>query len=195
MAQADQATALATPDLTASATVTDGAFRSPRSTEDPRAEQSSEQGTSERTNRTWRIVTATGASSEGYLPSWADDDPSETGVPADQLSNRLSDVSHRELFDGQSLRLASPQTPESPGDFKLFWGSIDCNPYDEDPESRIPIVNLAIIEDFWITGLDPDGTADVAAKLRAQADRLDNEVIPRLVAARDDWEAHHRLRP
>ncbi|WP_405584994.1 DUF6907 domain-containing protein [Streptomyces sp. NBC_01190] len=35
--------------------------------------------------------------------------------------------------------------------------------------------------------LDPDGLAEVAAQLRAQADRLDHEIRPQLVAVRADW--------
>jgi hypothetical protein len=74
---------------------------------------------------------------------------------------------------------------------QVLWGSIDCIPYAEDPEPRIPVVNIAIIEDYWINDLDPDGLTELAARLRAQADRLENEIRPRLIAARTDW-AHHQ---
>jgi hypothetical protein len=42
-----------------------------------------------------------------------------------------------------------------------------------------------------VFGLDPDGLAEIAAKLRAQADRLDHDIRPQLLAARADWAAHH----
>ncbi|MFJ4407259.1 DUF6907 domain-containing protein [Streptomyces sp. NPDC088910] len=67
---------------------------------------------------------------------------------------------------------------------------MECRPFAEEPEARAPVVNLAIVEDFWIDGLDPAGLAQIAAKLRAQADRLDHEIRPRLVAARADWAEH-----
>jgi hypothetical protein len=41
----------------------------------------------------------------------------------------------------------------------------------------------------WILGLDPNGLADIATKLRAHADLLDHKVRPALVAARKDWAA------
>jgi hypothetical protein len=103
--------------------------------------------------RTWTIATTNGPVVSGYLPDWAEDDPSESGVPVAGLSARLDDVWHR--------------------------------------APRVPVVNLLIVDDYWITDLDPNGLAEVAARLRAQADRLDREVGPALVAAREDWAAHH----
>jgi len=86
---------------------------------------------------------------------------------------------------------ASQGESSQPGQEMVFWGSIDCSPYAEDPEPRVPVVNIAIVDDFWIMGLDPDGLTGIAAQLRAQADRLDHEIRPRLIACRDDWSTHH----
>ncbi|WP_405585862.1 DUF6907 domain-containing protein [Streptomyces sp. NBC_01190] len=146
------------------------------------------------TGRTWTITTTAGFTVEGYLPAWAEEDPSATGVPLDRLPVRLADVGHWTHFGGQSMRVRSPAFEGEgggEGEEQVFWGSIDCHPYADDPEPRVPVVNLAIIEDFWINNLDPDGLARVAAQLRAQADRLDQEIRPRLIAARADWAEHH----
>jgi hypothetical protein len=74
---------------------------------------------------------------------------------------------------------------------EVFCGTIDCHPYTNDPAPRVPVANIRIVDDYWITNLDPAELADIAAKLRAQADWLDNEVRPALAATRDDWTAHH----
>ena len=145
--------------------------------------------------RTWTITTTVGKSVIGYLPDWAEGDPSATGVPLKRLSPELDDIRHHAAFDGQFVRVHSPTAGRDKDDTteeRIFCGSIECHPYAEDPDPRVPVVNIAIIGDLWINDLDPTGLADVAAKLRAQADRLDNEVRPALVAARDDWAAHHR---
>lgn len=146
--------------------------------------------------RTWIITTTVGKSVIGYLPDWAESDPSVTGVPLKRLSPELDDIRHHAPFDGQFVRVHSPAAGHDKDDTteeRIFCGGIECHPYAEDPEPRVPVVNIAIIGDLWIKDLDPDGLADVVAKLRAQADRLDNEVRPALVAARDDWAAHHRF--
>jgi hypothetical protein len=140
---------------------------------------------------TWSVTTTTGFTVSGHLPAWADEDPSESGVPLGRLSIVLEDVGHRSSFEGQLLPARSPAC-EGDAAGHILWGSIDCNPYVEDPAPRVPVANVALVADYWINDLDPAGVADLAAKLRAQADRLDDEVRPALVAARADWAAHHR---
>lgn len=143
--------------------------------------------------RQWSITTTAGYTATGYLPAWSEDDPSTTGVPLEHLPAELADVSHRAHFDGQAFRVHDPDTGAPPGastEERALWGVLVCNPYAEGPEPSVPVVNIAILGDFWINHLDPDGLADVAAKLRAQADRLDQEIRPRLIAARTDWAAH-----
>ncbi|MBD0739426.1 DUF6907 domain-containing protein [Streptomyces sp. CBMA29] len=137
----------------------------------------------------WKIVTRAGFSVEGYLPAWAEDDPSQTDVPLELLSVRLADVTHWMEFEGQSARIRSAleSDGERSGESQILWGVMECRLFAEEPEASAPVVNLAIVEDFWIDGLDPAGLAQIAAKLRGQADRLDHEIRPRLVAARTDW--------
>ncbi|WP_333768737.1 DUF6907 domain-containing protein [Streptomyces sp. IBSBF 2435] len=143
---------------------------------------------------TWTIATTTGDTVTGYLPTWADDDPTATDVPPDQLPVSLADVSHRADFDGQLLAVHNPASPNgiSEGtEERVLCGVLVCDPYAESPDPRVPVVNVAIVDDYWINHLDPDGLAEVVAKLRAQADRLDHEIRPQLVAARADWAARH----
>jgi hypothetical protein len=70
-------------------------------------------------------------------------------------------------------------------------GSIDCAPYSEDPTARLPVVNLQLVDDYWLHNLDPDQLGTIATQLRAQADHLDHEVRPALISAREDWTTHH----
>ncbi|WP_329134027.1 hypothetical protein OG552_17680 [Streptomyces sp. NBC_01476] len=143
--------------------------------------------------RRWVMTTAAGVKVKGYLPAWADCDPSMREVPLDVLPFRLADVCHREVFEGLSLRVCSPPSEGESGqegEEQVLWGSIDCCPYAEEPERRQPLVSVALVADFWINGLDPEGLADLASLLRAQADRLEHEALPRLVAARADWAEH-----
>jgi hypothetical protein len=140
----------------------------------------------------WTITTTAGFTASGYLPAWADDDPSETGVALERLHAVLDDVSHRTAFDGQTMLVWSPERDgDGLRDERVFWGAIGCRPYAEGSEPRIPVVDIAVVDDYWINGLDPEGLSGIVAKLRAQADRLDHEIRPQLIAARADWAAHH----
>lgn len=140
---------------------------------------------------TWAIATTDGAVISGYLPAWAEDDPTETGVPVEELPQRLAEVNHRNFFEGPMLPLTAPDLWDGVEEDSVFEGSIDCNPYDPDPRLHVPVVNLQVSVGRYILGLNPDGLADIAAKLRAHADLLDHKVRPALIAARDDWAAHH----
>ncbi|WP_405583912.1 DUF6907 domain-containing protein [Streptomyces sp. NBC_01190] len=146
---------------------------------------------------TWTVSTTAGYRAKGYLPSWADEDPSEEGVPLDRLPIRLIDIRHCEFFDGQSLPVRSPaaggEAASRAWKEQVLWGNIVCSPYAEDPGLRIPVANVAVVDDYWISDLDPEGVAALAAALRAQADRLDHEVHPRLIAIRADWEQQHTV--
>jgi hypothetical protein len=144
--------------------------------------------------RTWHISTLCGCTVSGYLPAWAEDDPTATGVPFELLPILLDDVNHTASFDGQLVPVHSPVSRREPSHSEeeyIFRAHIACRPYTEDPEPRLPIVNIEIVGDLWINGLDPAGLAELASTLRAQADRLDHEVRSALVAAREDWAARH----
>lgn len=131
----------------------------------------------------------------GYLPDWAEDDPSEAGVPLDQLSLRLGGINHRNFFEGPMVPLTTTNSRDDAEEDAVFAGSIDCNPYDTEIRLRVPVVNIQVSSGHWILGLNPQELADIASKLRAQADVLHDEVLPALIAAREDWSAHHPEHP
>jgi anti-sigma regulatory factor (Ser/Thr protein kinase) len=139
----------------------------------------------------WTVTTDSGAATSGYLPAWAEDDPTEASVPLDELPERLAGINHRNFFEGPMVPLTAPDVWEGVEEDAIFEGSIDCNPYDPDSALRVPVVNLQVCVGRWILGLDPPGVAEVAAKLRAHADLLDEKVRPALIAAREDWATHH----
>jgi hypothetical protein len=144
------------------------------------------------TARRWRITTLDGHTAEGHLPYWATDDPSEAGVHRSDLKVRLADITHHAPFAGQTLRVYSPANPSGrSADVEILHGGIDCTPYAEPPDALVPVVNMRLTDDCWITDLDTEALSVLSTQLRAQADRLDGEVLPALVAARADWAAHH----
>lgn len=65
---------------------------------------------------TWTIATTAGDAVFGHLPAWAHDDPTAANVAPDQLPVELADISHRDYFDGQLLRIpnSSPPAPTGP---------------------------------------------------------------------------------
>jgi hypothetical protein len=143
----------------------------------------------------WTITTTSGFEASGYLPDWAEDDPSEAGMPLDLLAARLGGINHRSFFDGPMVPLTTTNSRDDAEEDVVFAGSIDCNPYDTDRRLRVPVVNIQVGPSHWILGLDPQELADVASKLRAQADLLRDEVLPALIAAREDWSAHRQENP
>lgn len=144
----------------------------------------------------WTITATTGHTVTGHLPTWAAKDPSETDVSIELLAARVSDLNHYTEFEGQTVRVETTEAmSRQAADEQLLFGSIDCYPYAEDPESRVPTASINITAACWISDLDPDGLAQFTAKLRAQADRLDHEVLPMLLAARAEWAAHHSPNP
>jgi hypothetical protein len=143
----------------------------------------------------WSISTTGGVSLTGYLPPWADEDPSETDIPLENLSVKLIDLAHWRAFDGQRMPVHHPARADGAGrageaEESLFDGHITCYPYSEDPRERTPYANVRVVDDFWLNHLTPEGLAKLAAQLRAQADHLEKDVTPILEAARNDWAAH-----
>lgn len=140
----------------------------------------------------WTITTVDGSVTTGYLPAWAEDDPSEVGVLPAMLPVCLAGIGHRTFFDGQMMNIVARDSMGGEAEEEaVFAGSIDCVPYAVDTEARLPVVNIEICPGYWILGLDPAAVARIAAQLRAQADLLTGQVRPALTAARDDWSLHH----
>ncbi|GAA2972308.1 DUF6907 domain-containing protein [Streptomyces enissocaesilis] len=97
-----------------------------------------------------------------------------------------ADVTCYRYYDGVELPVFFADDKSTGGD--VLRSVIDVHPYSEVAERQLPCVNLEVIEDHWIQDLDPDGLADVIAKLRGQLDQLD-QVHAQLVQARADWAA------
>ncbi|MEU6848454.1 hypothetical protein ABZ901_00700 [Actinacidiphila alni] len=146
--------------------------------------------------RTWSISTTGGFTLTGHLPPWADEDPSDTDVPLERLSVTLIDLAHRRPFAGQQMRVHHPARTDVDGqaggtEESLFDGHITCYPYSENPMERAPYADVRVVEDFWLNNLTPEDLTDLAARLRAQADRLETELVPMLEEARSDWFTAH----
>ncbi len=138
--------------------------------------------------REWTITTTSGVTVSGYLPRWAQEDPSEVDVPPEELAARLADITHHVDFPGQMLDSYSPGNPTShDAPLEILRSSIDCNPYATGSDPRCPVVNIRIAGEFWLTDLGPKEVAGLVAKLRTLADRLDRDIIPTLDNARSDW--------
>jgi hypothetical protein len=140
--------------------------------------------------RTWVVTTSGGEIVRGYLPWWAEDDPSRTGVRPDRLQFHLTGIVHQADRGGLVARVVTGTG--SALDAGVLVVTIDCVPFGEDGEADLPVVNLQIVDDFWIRDLDPAGVVDLGRRLRALADRLTGTVAPELAAARADWAARHR---
>ncbi|MEU6851714.1 hypothetical protein ABZ901_17530 [Actinacidiphila alni] len=157
------------------------------STTEPRT---SDAGEPVRRDRTWTITTTCGCTVSGYLPAWAEVDPSETGVLLDELPTLIADMSHWTRFPGPRMAVAHRGVESD--DSEVFRTSIDANPYAGGPLPRMPVANIRIVGDYWLHSLTPSGLAEVAAQLRAQASLLDDEIRPQLISARDDWLTQQR---
>ncbi|WP_407675914.1 DUF6907 domain-containing protein [Peterkaempfera bronchialis] len=80
-----------------------------------------------REDPTWTLTTTGGHTLTGHLPAWADEDPSESGIPLELLGTRLADISHRTTFPGQPAKVVLGSAPAQ--DAEILWASIDCHPY------------------------------------------------------------------
>jgi hypothetical protein len=57
------------------------------------------------------------------------------------------------------------------------------------------VANIQPCPGYSLPALDPEGVAEIAAKLRAQADLFDHTLRPTLIAARKEWAAQHTALP
>lgn len=140
--------------------------------------------------RTWAISTVNGEIVRGYLPWWAEDDPTKTGVRPDRLHIELAGIAHQANRGGLLIPVTSGTGLAL--DAGVLVVTIDCVPFGEDGEPDLPVVNVQIVDDFWIRDLDPAGVVDLGQRLRALADRLTGTVASDLAAARADWADRHR---
>jgi hypothetical protein len=143
--------------------------------------------------RRWTVTTVNGVSVSGYLPKWAEDDPSESGVAPERLSVTLVDIAHRRAFDGIALTAFTEGRSDRAHLVNAFAPEIQCHPC-PDPElpgeSLVPVVNVQISPECWMTDLGPDQLLAYADQFDSLAHRIRSEVVPTLEAARADWTAH-----
>lgn len=137
--------------------------------------------------RAWTLTTNNGVRAHGYLPQWADHDPSEDNLSFSQLRLRATDVTHTKYFPGQPMTVNAPdEGGREIYEEEVFRPQISCRPSDDDPAEQMPHATVTVVEDHIIEHLDPQGVTDLATKLRAQASRLD-QVSRELAVARADW--------
>jgi hypothetical protein len=143
--------------------------------------------------RELRITTTSRHGVTGYLLTWAAKDPAEVDVSIQHLATRLVDVHHYADFEGQAVRVRRTGVNDGgePVEEQLLVATLDCVPYAADPEPRVPTVSVNITPECWVSRLGPDELLCLASQLRAQAERLAEEVHSALVAARADWAARH----
>ena len=140
-------------------------------------------------SRTWQVSTASGLALTGYLPPWADENPSLSGVALEHLGVCLANIVHSTEFSGQLGYVSNHGGPVE--ETVIFSGFIDCHPHAEDPALRVPFAHLHLVGDHRIINLDPNGVADLAALFHAQGTYLENEVLSALTAARSEWAENH----
>jgi hypothetical protein len=141
---------------------------------------------------TWTIAIEGGGRLSGYRPPWAErssvDGYAKKPLSADRLG-LLVDIDHWLAVEGVEMNVAGPGYNDLAEPEEIFRGHLQVRPFDSDPSSRVPHVDLEVVEGRWIENLGPADLADIADKLRVQAARLD-ETRKMLVQARIDWEAN-----
>jgi len=141
--------------------------------------------------RTWVLATTSGFTATGYLPGWAEEDPSKADVPLDRLPAELADIAHQGGVGGMVLPVS-----HAAGKAEEAWVlvvTIDCKPFPEDERSgpHVPVINIQIVDDCWIRDLDPAGAVALGEKLRALGELIMGPAAELLTAARHDWAEHN----
>jgi hypothetical protein len=140
--------------------------------------------------RQWTITTETGVTVRGHLPEWAESDPSKANIPANRLQLHVSDIYHRRGYAGPTVKVNIPgyDTDRYTGDDEILLPTMRRKPHSDDPADRIPVVVVEAVagSDDWLGPFDPAGLCDLADKLRAHADLLD-DVAAHLQDAREGW--------
>ncbi|NEB41478.1 hypothetical protein [Streptomyces sp. SID14515] len=141
---------------------------------------------------TWTIAIEGGGQISGHLPPWIERssaaDFAEKPLRADRLG-LLVDIDHWLSIEGVEMNVAGPGYEDPAEPEEILRGHLQVRPFDSDPASRVPHVDLEVVEGRWMENLGPADLADIADKLREQAARLD-DTRQMLVEARIDWEAN-----
>lgn len=139
--------------------------------------------------RAYALTTTDGLTVRDHLPDWAETDPSSDEVGPGQLGAVLADVVLEADAGGLVLPVVHGQDPAEQA--AVLALTIMCKPFGQEDEPRIPVVDVQLVEDFWLKGLNPQGVRDFGQRLRALGDLLVDQVAPNLEAARADWSRHH----
>ncbi|BBA98849.1 hypothetical protein RVR_5203 [Actinacidiphila reveromycinica] len=146
--------------------------------------------------RTWRITATNGLSVSGYLPPWAYEDPSASGVDPHLLPVLLVDVELFRYFHDVIDPLVGPGDGlDEDGHVTAYFCAITCRPFaDRDvPDLPVhPVLTVQVTETDETVCHDPGELAALIARLRAHTDHLDQHVLPAFTAIHDDWRIHHR---
>lgn len=59
-----------------------------------------------------------------------------------------------------------------PEEFQVLGMSVNVNPFDSNVSARLPHIDLEVVDDHWIEGLDPDGFETVINTLAARLDEM-----------------------
>jgi hypothetical protein len=137
----------------------------------------------------WAISTTSGETVRGYLPAWAQHDPSRSGVDPHRLHIALADITHEADAVGMVLPVAHGQEPAEQA--AVLAVTIVCKPFGDDDEPRAPVASVQIVEDNWIRDLTPDALEQFGQRLQALGDLLATTVAPALSVARADWARYH----
>lgn len=147
--------------------------------------------------RTWRITTTNGTTAYGYLPAWADDDPSETDLDPRALSLTLTDIVHHFPFTGLATPLVtqSDDDPDADDGIASYFCEIECHPHPDHarPDDPLtPVLLVQITQNHTTTCHEPAELAALIARLRAHTDFLAHDVLPAFRTIHEDWASHQR---
>ncbi|MEU0659590.1 DUF6907 domain-containing protein [Streptomyces lavendulocolor] len=77
-----------------------------------------------------------------------------------------------------------------PEEFRVMGMMLSVNPFDRRVSQRLPHIDLEVVDDHWIEGLDPDGLETVIGTLQARLEKM-RAVHAELVRVRAEYRAAH----
>jgi hypothetical protein len=110
------------------------------------------------------------------------------GCQIDHASDMASptfagDIWCQALVDDLSLPINADGQPE---EFRVLGMTLNVRPFDKQVAQRLPHVEIEMVDDHWIEGLDPDGFETVINSLQARLEKM-REVHAALVRTRAEY--------
>ncbi|WP_335979911.1 DUF6907 domain-containing protein [Streptomyces sp. CA2R106] len=143
---------------------------------------------------TWRLTATNGVTVSGYLPPWAYEDPSASGIDPDRLPVAACDVELFRYFDDLAGSLVGPGDGAEEDDYVTPFAAITCHPCAEReaPDRPVdPVLTVQVSDTEETVCADPGELAALIARLKAHTDYLDQHVRPTFTAIYQDWQTHH----